>query len=221
MKIRSTNVVLLVAGMVVALTVGESSADLLVDFNARDADTPITQSGWEAFSASTDVNNKTVNYSGHDGLAGAGNDVSITTAGVEFSRNGGVPTTHALTNMLSDLVLRNDEDNPLTITIGGLREGTYHVTTYHHSTGNTIGTRSSFDLDVQDGDSPVFGQSEGTFQMGFGETPTSHTFSINSNGSDDVIIRMTGNTFDVTSNWIGFNGLEIVAPTPGTLIYGK
>lgn len=198
-----------------------ANAGLMIDFNDKDEEN--TQSGWEAFSSVTDTNNKTVNYSGYDDLAGAGNDVSVTTAGVEFSRDGGTPT-HSLDDMLRDLVLRNDASSTITITIGSLLAGDYTVTTYHHVEEAGGGSaRTSFDLAVQDGDSAAFGQAEGTHTMGSNDTPTIDMFTINSNGSDDVILRLTQNTSGGSGgqDWWGINGFEIEAiPAPAALPAG-
>jgi VCBS repeat-containing protein/autotransporter-associated beta strand protein len=133
-------------------------ADVDRDLFQLDFDNNITdptQAGWESFSKSGDANNKSVSYSGYTGLASG--DITITTSGVEFTRNydnGGsaapdFPGTD-FDNLYNDLILRNDLDNPLDITISGLAAGTYQITTHHHLFANADSDVSEFDLLVQD-----------------------------------------------------------------------
>ena len=197
-----------------------SAATLSVDFNDKNAEN--TQSGWEAFSSTTDPNNKTQAFSGYDDLAGIGNDVSITTAGVEFSRDAGLLSGTGLDDMFRDLVFRNDGDEVITITIGGLLAGVYDVQTYHHVqvAGGGSG-RTSFDLAVQDADSPSFGQAVGNFTMGgVGVTTDSGIFTVSANGTDDVVLRLTQTASGGSGgqDWWGVNGVEITnVPEPGSV----
>ena len=200
-----------------ASLIGSSSAALLqVDFNDKAAE--ITPSGWEAFSSTTDPNNKTQAFSGYDDLAGIGNDVSITSAGIEFSRDAGLPSGTGLDDMFRDLVFRNDDGNVITVTISGLLAGTYEMRTYHHVEAASGGSeRTSFDLDVEDADSPSFGQAVGNFTMGGEGVPTdSGVFTISSNGTDDVVLRFTQTASGGLGgrDWWGINGLEL---TDGSL----
>jgi hypothetical protein len=202
-----------------AMLASASAAPLKVDFNANN--TEITQTDWEAFSSTTDPNNKTVAYSGYDDLAGAGNSVSITSAGIEYSRDAGVPNpTSGLDDMYRDLILRNDTTS-FTLTISGLLAGDYYIRTYHHVETAAGSARSSFDIDAQDADSPSFGQSVGNFTMGGNGTPVdSGLFTVNSNGSDDIVLRFTRTASggDGGRDWVGVNGVEITnVPEPDSL----
>jgi hypothetical protein len=124
----------------------------------------------------------------------------------------------SLDEMYYDLIFRNDENATPQVSIGGLSAGTYRITTYHHITDSGA-TKTSFDLDVQDADSPAFGQAVGNFTMGNDLTgPTIVTFDVTSNGSDPILLRLTANPLGPggTGNWFGFNGLELVIPADAT-----
>jgi hypothetical protein len=198
-----------------------SAATLKVDFNDKDTET--TQSGWEAFSSTTDPNNKTETYSGYDDLAGVGNSVSVASAGIEYSRDAGVPNpTSGLDDMYRDLIFRNDDTVSITLTISGLLAGDYNIRTYHHVENAGGGSnRTSFDIAVQDADSPAFGQFVGNVTMGGEGTPVdSGLFTVNSNGSDDIVLRFTATNIPGGGgqDWWGVNGMEITnVPEPGSL----
>ena len=203
-----------------AMLASASAATLQVDFN--DLTTETTQAGWEAFDTTVDPTNQTRAYGGYDDLAGTGNSISVTSLGVTHSRVGGIPTTPTgLDNMYRDLVL-NNAAGVITLTISGLVAGDYYFQTYHHVDSPEGDLRSSFDLEVQDGDSPAFGQLVGDFKMGGDDVPVdSGLFTVNSNGTDDIILRMT--TTEQVGNggqdWIGVNGMEITnVPEPGSLV---
>jgi hypothetical protein len=200
---------------------GTKAQPLKIDFNDKDAE--ITQSGWVAFSSTTDPNNKTLTFGGYDDLAGPGNDVSVTSAGIEYSRDAGAPDpASGIDDMHRDLIFRNDATTPITLTIGGLLAGNYELRTHHHVESAGGGSlRSSFTLDVQDSDSPAFGQTVGTITMGGEGSPAdSGVFVVTSNGTDDVVLRFTATNIAGVGgqDWWGINGLEITAtnssPTP-------
>ena len=200
------------ATLVLSMNVtGVGAQTLKVDFNDKAAE--ITQSGWEAFSSTTDPNNKTQNYSGYDDLAGAGNDVSITSGGIEFSRDAGLPSGTGSDDMSRDLVFRNDADAVITITIEGLLAGNYELRTHHHVESAGGGPeRTTFVLDVEDANSVGFGQAVGSFMMGGNGTPTdSGGFVVTANGSDAVVLRLTATNIPGGGgrDWWGINGLEI------------
>ena len=203
----------------VLLVAPARGTDLLqVDFDNAIADP--TQAGWEAFSDTGDANNKSVSYSGYTDLATS--DITITTSGVEFTRNynngGGAapdfPGTD-LDKVANDLILRNDTGSPLDITIEGLSAGVFQITT-HHLVGSDGPATSEFDLLVQDADSSDFAQTVGNFAMGkSSEGLTSPDFLVTSNGVDPVVLRLSGtfvNPAGGTLNWIGINGLEVTVP---------
>jgi len=170
---------------------------------------------------------KTGTYSGYTDLAA--DDITVTLSGLEFNRrydNGGVnddfPGT-TLDAMYGDLLFRNDDSQTVDVTISGLLAGTYEFTTYHLIQDVSPTAQTQFDFLVQDADSPAFGQNVGNFEMGEGGTssflPTVITFNVESNGTDDVILRMDATTIaggGNTGGWFGMNGLEIV-PEPSSL----
>lgn len=189
-----------------------------------------TQSGWQAFNEVAETNNNTQNYSGFTGLA-TGN-ISITTSGVQFTRN--TSNNGNLTNfpgtdqdrLYNDLILRNAA-GAIDITVAGLKAGTYTFTTHHLVQGGASATPNDFNLLVQDADSPAFGQNLGNFLMGKGDAtffaPTAVVFSVTSNGTDPVIVRMDIPTPDGGGQgaWVGINGLEVelfVIPEPSTAL---
>lgn len=194
-----------------------------LDFdNSSPAPPGNTQSGWEAFSETGDQNNKTLNYPGYPGLAS--DNITITTSGVQFTRNYNNANTAApdfpgtdLDRVYNDLILR-DTAGALDITVEGLKAGTYQFTTHHLTQGTVSSVSSTFSLSVEDADSPAFGQDVGTFSMGKGNnsplycTPTAAVFDVTSNGIDPVIVRITTGTFSGggQGSWIGINGLEIL-----------
>ena len=113
----------------------------------------------------------------------------------------------------------------MTVIIGGLKAGTYQFTTHHLTEGVLATVMSTFNLAVQDADSTAFGQNVGLFSMGKGSTttffaPTVPVFTVTSNGTDPISLRITtasiGNTGG-QSQWVGINGLEIV-PEPSTTL---
>ena len=201
------------------------AASLLIDFE-NSAGT--TETGWQAFTDSGEANNKTMLFAADPAITGS--NVSITTTGVEFTRNynngGSAPPAFwadDLDSVYNDLILRNDGSTTLNIAIGGLVAGTFDITTYHLVSGNSGSTVTSFDLDVDDADSAGFSQNVGTFSMGKANTvdffsPTVNTFEVTSNGTDPVTLRLTVDVLGPggTGNWMGVNGLEIanVAPIP-------
>lgn len=186
-----------------------------------------TQSGWEAFSDTAEANNKSVSYSGYTDLASG--DITITTSGVQFTRNYNNADNAApdfpetdLDRVYNDLILR-DTAGTLDITVEGLNAGTYQFTTHHLTQGIESSVPSTFSLSVQDADSPAFGQDVGTFSMGKGNNaplyfaPTVAVFDVTSNGVDPVIVRITTGTFADGGGqgaWIGINGLVISPPAP-------
>lgn len=194
-----------------------------LDFdNGSSAVSDRTQAGWQAFSDSTDQNNKTEVYAGFTDLS-AGN-ISITTTGVQFTRN--TNNGNLLTNLpgtdqdrlYNDLILRNAA-GAIDISVSGLRAGTYVFTTHHLVQGGSTSSPNDFNLLVQDANSPVFGQNVGNYLMGKGQSdffePTALVFEVVSNGTDPVIVRV-----DIPAPlgggqgaWVGINGLEI-APIP-------
>ena len=191
-----------------------------------------TQSGWEAFSETADSNNKTLRYPGYPALAAG--DITITTSGVEFTRNynnGGsaapdFPGTD-LDRVYNDMILVNNVNDTFDISIGGLNAGTYQITTHHLTEGISFPSgKSKFDLLVTDADSPAFSQDEGNFTMGAGDgttfaSPTVATFSVTSNGTDPVVLRfvMTEEAAGGGQGaWVGLNGLEVV-PGPSVVLW--
>jgi hypothetical protein len=127
--------------------------------------------------------------------------------------------TSGLDDMYRDLIFRNDTTS-FTLTISGLLAGDYYIRTYHHVEIAGGGPeRTSFDIHVQDADSPSFGQFVGNFTMGGNGTPVdSGLFTVNSNGSDDIVLRFTATNIAGTGgqDWWGVNGMTIV-PEPDSL----
>lgn len=211
-------------GTAALTTAGTQAAPLLIDMSTVAG----AQVGWETIGAGapiTNPGNQTGVFSGYTDLS-AGN-VTVTVSNLEFNRrydNGGAnddfPGT-TLDAMYGDLLFRNDGGSTVDVTIAGLKAGTYQITTHHLIQDVTPQTK--FDLLVQDADSPAFSQDEGNFEMGRGGTssflPTVITFNVESNGTDDVILRMDATTVaggGNTGGWFGFNGIEIV-PEPSSL----
>lgn len=212
------------------LAFGTQAAPLQIDFGADSG----TATGWEALGGTADpssnpapnTNTETGTFSGYTDLAGAGNDITVTATGVVFSRrsnNGGANTDFPGTDldaMYNDMLFRNNNGDTVDVTISGLLAGTYQITTHHLIDTSSPGT---FVLAVQDADSPGFGQSVGTFTQGTGNAsafaPNVIVFDVVSNGTDDIVLRMTQGTptsGGTTGGWFGFNGLEIV-PEPSSL----
>ncbi len=192
---------------------------LQIDFSA-DAG---TQSGWEGLGGTADGTSQSGTFAGYTDLSAG--DVTVSLTGLEFNRgydNGtGAGTDFPgtlLDALYSDLLFRNDNGSAINVTISGLKAGTFQVTTHHLIRTPGPGT---FILDVQDADSPSFGQSVGTFTQGTGVSAVSFdpnviTFDVVSNGTDNVVVRMTQGTPSSggnTGGWFGYNGMEI-APVP-------
>jgi len=209
-----------------ALALGTQAAQLQIDFSA-DAG---TQAGWEGLGGTGDGNPKSGTFSGYTDLAAG--DITVTLTGLEFNRgydNGtGAGTDFPGTDLdalYSDLLFRNDNGQTVNVTISGLKAGTYQITTHHLIATPTPG---AFDLNVQDADSPAFGQFVGNFALGTGKgdpsgsfNPNVITFDVVSNGTDDIILQMDATTLSSggnTGGWFGYNGLEIAAvPEPSSL----
>jgi len=192
---------------------------LQLDFSA-DAG---TQSGWEGLGGTADGTSKSGAFSGYTDLSAG--DVTVSLTGLEFNRgydNGTGAVTDFpepdLDAMYADMLFRNDNASTVNITISGLKAGKFQITTHHLIRTPGPGT---FILDVQDADSPSFGQSVGTFTQGTGVNgvsfnPNVITFDVVSNGTDNIVVRMTQETPTSggnTGGWFGFNGMEI-APAP-------
>lgn len=224
MKMKATLALILAA---LALLPGTAMSAILlqVDFSTQAG----TQAGWESLGG-TATGTLNGSFSGYTGLSDGNVTMSVTN--IQFNRlyrNGtnqpadDFPGTD-LDAMYSDLVFRNnDTGGPIDITITGLRAGRYQITTHHLNAPNTP---SRFDLDVQDADSPAFGQSAAAdVPMGLGNTttfnPTVITFDVMSNGIDPIILRMSPTfigTGGNTGGWWGINGMEILAPEPSTVL---
>jgi len=188
-----------------------------------------TQSGWEAFTDTSDPNNKSVNYSGYPDLATG--DITIATSGVLYTRAYDNSSTvddfpgTTLDALYSDLILRNNTSGTLDISIAGLTTGDYRITTHHLISANNLADVSAFDLLVQDADSAAFSQVVGNYEMGRGVdgsyfAPTIVTFDVTSNGTDPIVVRLAPTSLGPggTLNWVGINGLEIaVIPEPSSL----
>ena len=206
------------------LPAAQASSLLQIDFSS-DAG---TQSGWEGLGGTADATSANGMFSGYTGLA-AGN-ITVNVTGLEFNRrhdntsfDTNFPTT-TLDDMYGDMLFRNDNSTTVDITISGLLAGTYQITTHH-----LINTPSpgDFDIDVQDADSPSFSQSLGNFAQGTGNAssfdPNVIVFNVVSNGSDDIILRMTQGTPSsggTTGGWFGYSGIEITIPEPSTALLG-
>jgi hypothetical protein len=230
MRLSATPVLLVVfcVGILAWAQGLEASTLFQLDFDNSDG-TTATESSWEAFTESADTNNKSLGYSGYTGLASG--DISITTSGVEFTRDynnsGGSPPAFwpdDLDDVYNDLILRNDGGSTLNVQIGGLLAGTYQITTHHLVGGGSASVVTSFDLDVTDADSPSFSQNVGTFSMGKADTtsffaPTAAVFDVTSNGVDPITLRLSVDVLGPggTGNWMGINGLEILVPEPSSL----
>jgi hypothetical protein len=189
------------------------------------------QPGWQTLGG---TGSPSGSFPGFTGLSDGNITVSLTN--ISFDRlykNGSTgspddfPGT-TLDNMYSDLLFRNVTGTPITITVGGLKAGTYTFTTHHL---NAVNTPSEFDLRVQDADSPAFGQFVGNFAMGLGLgapltpasfNPTVISFDAVSNGNDPIILQMDATVLGTggnTGGWWGINGLEII-PEPSTALLG-
>jgi len=224
---KSQSFGLLATGTAVSLFAFSSqAAPLQIDFSS-DAG---TQAGWEALGGTADGSSKNGTYSGYTDLA-VGN-ITVTLTGLEFNRgynNGtGAGTDFVGTDLdalYSDLLFRNDNGATVNVTIAGLKAGTYEITTHHLIATPNPG---DFDLNVQDADSPAFGQSVGNFVQGTGVgggsgsfNPNVITFEVESNGMDNIVLQMvqgTPTSGGNTGGWFGYNGVEIeVVPEPSSL----
>jgi hypothetical protein len=232
MSIGTCTLRLVALGAALALLAsGVQAATLQVDMSTGAG--LAAQAGWESISG-TGAPSGT--FSGYTDLA-AGN-ITVSLSNISYDRlyrNGFTDATPDdfpgtdLDEMYGDLLFRNNASAPIDITISGLKAGTYQVTTHHLHAGGAV-TPSEFDLDVQDADSPAFGQSVGNFTMGLGLggsttfDPTVVMFNVESNGTDPIILRMNATfigTGGNTGGWYGFNGLEIdVVPEPASLASG-
>ena len=216
-------------GMAVALlATGVQAAPLQIDFSTGAG----TQSGWESISGTGSPSGI---FSGYTALATG--DITVSLSNVTFDRlykNGfsgpadDFPGTD-LDAMYSDLLFRNTGDDEIPgdeieVTISGLKAGTYQITTHHLHAGGDV-TPTLFNYNVQDADSPAFGQFVGNFAMGVGLggstgfAPTVVTFDVVSNGTDAIILQLDATALGTSGNtggWYGFNGLEIV-PEPSSL----
>lgn len=198
-------------------------ATLRIDFSTVTG----TQVGWETING---TGSPSGSFAGYTDLSDGNVNVGLTN--IDFNRQYGnsgsnlvnFPGTD-LDAMYSDILFRNNLNQTIDVTIGGLRAGTYNITTYHLLSG---GTGTLFDLNVQDADSPGFGQFVGNFAMGTGNASTSNPtvimFEVVSNGIDPIILQMDGTVLGTggnTGGWHGFNGMEIAAvviPEPSSLL---
>lgn len=202
-------------------------ATLQIDFSTVAG----AQSGWETIGAGAPISlfggdtTQSGVFSGYTGLSAG--DITVTVSNLEFNRrydNG--PTNDDifgtdLDAMYGDMLLRNDGDATLDVTISGLQAGTFQIRTYHLQ---QVNTPSLFDLIVTDANGPT---TVGNFAMGQGDetsifNPTIITFNVVSNGTDDIILRMdetVAGTGGNTGGWLGMNGMEIV-PEPSTALLG-
>ncbi|MEO0475636.1 MAG: PEP-CTERM sorting domain-containing protein [Planctomycetota bacterium] len=209
---------------IAVLTAGIHAAPLQIDFGA-DAG---TQAGWEGLGGTADGSSQSGTFSGYTDLAIGDIDVALT--GLEFNRrhnngnsNVDFPGTD-LDAMYGDMLFRNDDGATVNVTISGLQAGTYSITV--HSLIDTSAP-GKFDLNVQDANSPAFGQSvEDDVDQGTGNastfSPNVITFEVVSNGTDDIILQMVQGTVTTsggtTGGWFGYSGLEIeVVPEPSSL----
>lgn len=205
-----------------AIALGAHGAPFQLDFSTGAGG----QSGWETIGG---TGSPSESFSGYTTLAAG--DITVSLSNVTFDRlykNGfsgpadDFPGTD-LDAMYSDLLFQNSDNANalLTVTITGLKAGTYQITTHHLHAGGDV-TPSEFDLIRTDstGTSTV-----GNFAMGVGLggsstfTPTVVTFEVESNGTDAIILELDATSIGTggnTGGWYGINGLEIV-PEPSSL----
>jgi hypothetical protein len=207
MKTNTTKNIL-TSAIALGLVTTANAATLKVDFNDKANEN--TETGWEAFSSTTDPNNKTVAYSGYDDLAGVGNDVSITTAGVEFSRVTGDGTNG---NMYRDAIFSNDANHDYTISISGLLAGTYTIQTHHFVKHDNEG--AVFDLSA-DGTQIL----DDAIVPGYpgNADPLVTNFNVTSDGTNPIVLTVHFVSASTQNNWSATNGIEITSvPEPSSL----
>ena len=211
-----SKIILLLHAFAIFSGTAMAASDFKLDFSTGAG----TQAGWESIGGTGSPSKA---FSGYTGLSDG--NITVNLANIAFDRlykNGftgpadDFPGTD-LDAMYSDLLFRNNDLATVDVTIGGLKAGTYQITTHHLNAPNTP---SVFDFLVQDADSPSFAQFAGNFAMGLGNTssfnPTIVTFEVVSNGTDPIILRLDATfigTGGNTGGWFGFNGMEI-APAP-------
>jgi len=219
MKLKFAAIILPV--FAVLASTAHAATPLLIDFSTVAG----AQSDWETIGAGAPISSpgdQMEVFSGYTDLS-AGN-ITVTVENLEFNRrydNGGANDDLFGTDldaMYGDMLLRNDGDATLDVTISGLQAGTFQITTYHLQ---QVNTPSLFDLIVTDDSGTA---SVGNFAMGQGDTasifnPTIITFDVVSNGTDDIILQMdetTAGTGGNTGGWLGMNGMQII-PEPSSL----
>lgn len=219
-------IALAILGSLASIPTAQATTLLQIDFSADSG----TQTDWEGLGGTADVSSANGIFAGYTGLS-AGN-ITVNVTGLEFNRrsdNTNFDTDYlgtTLDDMYNDMIFRNDNSTTVDITISGLLAGTYQVTTHHLV--NTPGP-GTYLLDVQDADSASFSQSVegGAITQGTGNgssfNPNVLNFDVVSNGTDDIILRMTQGTptsGGTTGGWFGFNGMEITIPEPSTTVLG-
>ncbi len=197
------------------LAVGDAPAqDFYIDFGVADANPPISSNLNEVFPGYSDYSllEESVNNLGDK--AGTVEATTQVVNGVSFTLNSlaGEGTawrdrpgdvTHAQGDLLEDHVAANTSTGGLVLTISGLPQSSYSMTTYHHDAqwANVI---ESVSVDVGSGETTV----ASNFPASTGWSPTSIstvTFSVVVSGTEDVTVRFIPQTFSVT-----LNGLDLI-----------
>lgn len=221
MKLSMYSIRLAAFGIAILMLVTTAQASLLVDFSTLASG----QSGWETINGTGSPNGT---FSGYDSLAGAGNDITVTASNIAFNRrydnsgvNDDIPGT-TLDAMYGDILFRNNDSATVDVTISGLLAGTFEITTYHLIDSPSPGQFNLIKTD-DNGTTTV-----GNFTMGSyiappnlsPFNPTIITFSVTSNGIDDIVLQMdetVASSGGNTGGWYGYNGMEIVVPEPASL----
>lgn len=215
----------LIFGFLALATASQGASLLQIDFSTVAG----AQAGWETVGAGaplTNPGNQSGSFSGYTDLSNG--NVGVTISGIAYNRrydNGGANDDIAGTDldaMYGDMLLRNDGNATVDITITGLKAGTFRITTYHLQQPNTP---SEFDFIKTDSNGTA---TVGNFAMGSGGlsptpfNPTIIIFNVVSNGTDSIVLKMdetfTG-TGGNTSAWLGINGMTIV-PEPSAALLG-
>lgn len=151
-----------------------------------------------------------------------GDKFTVALSAVDWRDRGDSTSTAALARLGEDFVKNNAGD--ITVTLGGLAKGTYLVASHHIDTDNTqspaieVYVTDALGTDVLQ---PMLGNANFAVPLNSLNTDivnyTGVRFLIESNGTDNVVIRFNGTGADLE---VPLNGLSIqmVVPEPSTLV---
>ena len=199
---------LVAAAAALALT-GPARGDFMVDMGSNN--TGELQTGWESMSDGG-TNNETRMQTFVGDYFGLGSEsITVSLSSVDKRDRGDIPAAdpHPLAAVLVDAFKENTD--VVTLTLGGLKAGTYTITTWHHDAND--GGDATFDV----GGGSILGTAPTGIAVTSGSadnllTPGEATWNFVADGVNDTVF-----TFSRTSGGEFFLNGFVVVPEPATM----